>query len=160
MVLVSSFCPPYLNSSLFSHFTNSLCICLSCAKEVFDDEESSERRTILRFRREHVESASETPRYLQFFVDLTNFSAEFANGPTFIRSLMEFSIYLTWRVLSCDRRGNGKKLRDVQNFLSVASSSIIAAAAAAAGSVAAAATMCIIAAAAAAQRSSPRIHST
>ena len=119
MMLVTSFSPPYLNSSLFSHFINSLCSCLSYATEVFDDEELNERRTILRFRREHVESASETPRYLQFFVDLTNFSAEFANGPTFIRSVIEFSIYLIWRVFACDLCGREQTLRCVQFFLSV-----------------------------------------
>ena len=79
----------------------------------------------MRFRREHVESASETPRYLQFFVDLTNFSAEFANGPTFIRSVIEFSIYLIWRVFTCDLCGREQTLRCVQFFLSVVALGIL-----------------------------------
>ena len=121
MVLVGSFYPPYLNSSLFSRFTITLCNCLGYATEVFDGGESNARRTIWRFRREHVESASETHPYLQFFVDLTNFSFDFANGPTFIRFLLKFSTSLMRRVLSHNRRGNGKKLRDAEKFLSVAS---------------------------------------
>lgn len=59
------------------------------------------------------------PRYLQFFVDLTNFSAEFANGPTFIRSVIEFSINLIWRVFTCDLCGREQTLRCVQFFLPV-----------------------------------------
>ena len=120
MVLVGSFYPPYLNSSLFSRFTITLCNHLSNATEVFDDGESNARWTIWRLRQEHVESASETHPYLQFFDDLTNFSSEFAFGPTFIRFLSKFSISLIWRVFSCNRRGSGKKLRYVQKFLSVA----------------------------------------
>ena len=88
------------------------------------DEESGEGRgqkIVVRtadrsLQREHAESASETHPHLQFFVDLTNFSSEFAFGPMFIRFLLKFSISLTWRVFLCNCRGSGKKLRCVQKF--------------------------------------------
>lgn len=89
-VLVESFFPPYLNLCLFSGCPDALCNGLSYAIEVFDDEESNERRTIWTFLSEHIKTASETPRYLQFLVVFDHFPHEIANGPTFIRFLVLF----------------------------------------------------------------------
>ena len=88
--LVGSFFSPYLNMCSFVHRPDALCNGLSYATEVFDDGESNERRTIWNFLSEHIKTASETPRYLQFFVVFDHFPLEIANGPTFIRFLVLF----------------------------------------------------------------------
>ena len=87
---MESFFSPYLNICLFAPRPDALCNCLSDAIEVFDDGESNERRTIWSFLSEHVKTATETPRYLQFLVVFDRFPYEIANGPTFIRFLVLF----------------------------------------------------------------------
>ena len=69
---------------------DALCKRLSHATEVFDDGELNERRTIWSFLSEHIKTAAETPRYLQFLVVFNHFRHEVENGPTFIRFLMLF----------------------------------------------------------------------
>ena len=98
---VESFFPPYLNLCLFSPSTSALCNGLSYAIEVFDDEESNERLTIWTFLSEHIKTASETPRYLQFLVVFDHFPHEIANGQTFIRFLVLFWVSLVWGVWWC-----------------------------------------------------------
>ena len=88
--LVESFFSPYLHTCLFAHRPDALCNGLSYAIEVFDDGESNERRTIWSFLSEHIKTASETPRYLQFLVVFDHFPHEIANGQTFIRFLVLF----------------------------------------------------------------------
>ena len=75
----------YLNLCLFARSPDALHRALSYATEVFDDGESNGRCTKAWFQREHVETASETPRYLVFFVDLTSLRRELAFGPPTIR---------------------------------------------------------------------------
>ena len=71
-----------------------LCLCLSHPNEVFNGGESNERLTKSQFLSEHIKSASETHPYLRFFVDLINFSDEFAFGQTLVRFGIKFYIYL------------------------------------------------------------------
>ena len=116
--LVGSFFSPYLHTCLFAHRPDALWNGLSYAIEVFDDGESNDRWTKLWFQRDHVETASETPRYLSFFVDLTPLRLELAFGAPTIRKSILFWISLVLEVVSCDWCGDGNLLRDVEFFCS------------------------------------------
>ena len=87
---MGSIYPPYLQFCPIAPRPEALCDRLRHATEVFDDGESNECLNISQLLWEVVETASETPPCLLFFVDLMNFSLEFAFGPTFIRFLVSF----------------------------------------------------------------------
>ena len=87
--LVESFSLRISSCALFSHRRDALHQAFSYATEVFDAGESNGRCTKMWFQREHVETASETPRYLSFFVDLTPLRPELAFGaPTIQKSML------------------------------------------------------------------------
>ena len=117
--LVESFSLCISSCALFSHRRDALHQAFSYAIEVFDAGESNGRCTKMWFQREHVETASETPRYLSFFVDLTPLRPELAFGAPTIQKSMLFWISLVLEVLSCDGCGDGNLPRDVEKFLSV-----------------------------------------